>query len=163
MVRMKRLALTVIGLGLLVVTACGKDQADHEEHLSHAPNGDLREVTASAEKLPSFLETQQEAVQVAYQVAGQLGDTLQWIPCYCGCGDSAGHKSNLNCFINEVREDGSVEWDDHGTRCGVCVQIAMVSAQLKQQGKTNLQIREYIDNKYGSGYANPTDTPMPSN
>ncbi|QMV45144.1 PCYCGC motif-containing (lipo)protein [Cohnella cholangitidis] len=158
---MKRLTFTIIGLGMLALTACAKDQASHSDHIGHAPNGDLREVTVSAQKLPSFLDTQQNAVQVAYQVAGTLGDTLQWIPCYCGCGDSAGHKSNLNCFINEIRDDGSVEWDDHGTRCGVCVQIAMVSAQMKQDGKTNLEIREYIDSKYASGYANPTDTPMP--
>jgi hypothetical protein len=160
--KMKKLTMSIIGLSLLAVTACGKDQASTPEHSHHAPNGDLREITVSAEKLPSFLDTQQNAVQVAYQVAGTLSDTLQWIPCYCGCGDSAGHKSNLNCFINEVREDGSVEWDDHGTRCGVCVQIAMISAQMKQDGKTNLEIRNYIDTKYGSGYANPTDTPMPT-
>ncbi|WP_239615352.1 PCYCGC domain-containing protein [Cohnella mopanensis] len=158
---MKKLTMSIIGLSLLAVTACGKDQSSTSEHSHHASNGDLRVITASAEKLPSFLDTQQAAVQVAYQVAATLSDTLQWIPCYCGCGDSAGHKSNLNCFINEIREDGSVEWDDHGTRCGVCVQIAMVSAQMKQDGKTNLEIRNYIDSKYGSGYANPTDTPMP--
>ena len=157
--KMKKITFVVLGLGALVLAACAAKE--EVPHIGHAPNGDLREVTASSEKLPSFLKDQQNAVRVAYQVAGKLGDTLQWIPCYCGCGDIAGHKSNLNCFINEVREDGSVEWDDHGSRCGVCVQIAMVSAQMKQQGKTNLEIREYIDSKYSTGFAKATDTPMP--
>lgn len=159
--KMKKLAIIVVGLGLLAVTACGKEQATNGGHSNHAPNGDLRERTASVQKLPSFLDKQTEAVRLAYQAAGKLEDTLKWIPCYCGCGDSAGHKSNLNCFINEVREDGTVEWDDHGTRCGVCVQIAMKSAEMKMQGKSDLEIREYIDNTYSSGYANPTDTSMP--
>jgi len=159
---MKRLAVAALGLGLLVISACGKGETSHEGHSSHAPNGDLREMTASADKLPAFLDDQPDAVKLAYQIAGTLDDTLQWIPCYCGCGDSAGHKSNLNCFVHEIRDDGSVEWDDHGTRCGVCVQIAVETAQMKQQGKSNLEIREYIDGKYQSGYANPTDTPMPA-
>ncbi|OXS57917.1 hypothetical protein B1A99_14855 [Cohnella sp. CIP 111063] len=164
---MKKLAVAALGLGLLVMSACGKaEQASsgegHSSHASHAPNGDLREITASSDTLPFFLEEQPDAVRLAYQIAGALDDTLQWIPCYCGCGGSAGHKSNLNCFIHEVREDGTVEWDDHGTRCGVCVQIAVESAQLKQQGKSNLDIRKHIDSKYQTGYAKPTDTPMPS-
>lgn len=139
-----------------MLAACGK-----ENHTSHAPNGDLREETASADTLPAFLKTKGEQVRLAYQVAGKLGDTLQWIPCYCGCGESAGHGSNLNCFIHEIRDDGTVEWDDHGTRCGVCVQIALTTAQMKQQGSTDLEIRQYVDEKYGNGFAKPTDTPMP--
>jgi len=162
MAKLKRLAVAAIGLGLLAAAACGKAETSHEEHLSHASNGDLREITASVDKMPSFLEEQPEAVRLAYQIAGTIEDTLQWIPCYCGCGDSAGHKSNLNCFINEVRADGTVEWDDHGTRCGVCVQIAVESAQMKQQGKSNLEIRKLIDSNYQTGYAKPTDTPMPA-
>jgi len=162
MAKLKRLAVAAIGLGLLAAAACGKAETSYEEHLSHAPNGDLREITASVDKMPSFLEEQPEAVRLAYQIAGTIEDTLQWIPCYCGCGDSAGHKSNLNCFINEVRADGTVEWDDHGTRCGVCVQIAVESAQMKQQGKSNLEIRKLIDSNYQTGYAKPTDTPMPA-
>jgi len=162
MAKLKRLAVAAIGLGLFAAAACGKAENSHEEHLSHASNGDLREITASVHKMPSFLEEQPEAVRLAYQIAGTIEDTLQWIPCYCGCGDSAGHKSNLNCFINEVHADGTVEWDDHGTRCGVCVQIAVESAQMKQQGKSNLEIRKLIDSNYQTGYAKPTDTPMPA-
>ncbi|XID93588.1 PCYCGC motif-containing (lipo)protein [Paenibacillaceae bacterium WGS1546] len=159
---MRKTALFALSLSLFAATACGQGQAGRDAHISHAPNGDLREVTASAETLPSFLDGHSDAVQLAYRVAGTLDDTLEWIPCYCGCGGSAGHRSSLNCFVSEIREDGSVEWDDHGTRCNVCVQIAVESAQMKQQGKTNLEIREQIDEKYRSGYADPTDTPLPT-
>ena len=84
------------------------------------------------------------------------------MPCYCGCGDAAGHESNLNCFIAEVREDGSILWDDHGTRCQVCVDIAVESVKLYQDGKTIKEIRHIIDEKYKEGYAKPTPTKMPA-
>lgn len=148
---------------VFVAAACGKSGGGNSEpHAEHAANGDLRETTASAQQLPSFLSEQRKEIQLAYQVAGTLSDTLQWIPCYCGCGESAGHKSNLNCFIHEIREDGTVVWDDHGTRCITCLNIALQSAELSKQGKSHYEIRQYIDAQYGKGgFAKPTDTPMP--
>jgi hypothetical protein len=144
---------------LLLLAACGKEK--ETSHIHQAANGDTREETASLTDLPAFLDSRPNKVKLAYEAAAALHDTLQWIPCYCGCGESAGHKSNLNCFIHEVRKDGSVEWDDHGTRCDVCLSIALQTAQLKSQGKSNAQIRKFIDATYKTGYANPTDTPVP--
>lgn len=144
---------------LLLIAACGNEGASSHTHA--APNGDLREETASLDKLPAFLAGHPEQTVLAYQAAAALRDTLQWIPCYCGCGESAGHRSNLHCFIHEVREDGTVVWDDHGTRCGVCVNIALQSAGMKSQGKSDLEIRHWIDDTYKSGYASPTKTQMP--
>lgn len=138
-------------------TDIGNDTTTHN-HLS----GDIQELTASADELPTFLDSQNEDIRLVYQVAGQATDILQWIPCYCGCGESAGHRSNLNCFIAETREDGSILWDDHGTRCLVCLEIAVESVQMAQQGKSIKEIREAIDTKYKEGYAAPTPTDMPA-
>lgn len=151
---------------LLLLAACGsREDKSSLSNLSESQhfheNGDLREETASLADMPSFLDGEAELVGLSYAAAAKLKDTLQYIPCYCGCGDSAGHKSNLDCFIAGVREDGSVVWDDHGTRCGVCQHIAIQSAQLKQQGKSDLEIRRFIDQNYSEGYAAPTDTPIP--
>ncbi|MBW5447832.1 hypothetical protein GE107_17400 [Cohnella sp. CFH 77786] len=159
------------GLALLLfLAACGSGSGTDSEgadsgkgalHVHQAPNGDTREETASLDKLPAFLDNRPNKMLLAYQAAAKLRDTLQWIPCYCGCGESAGHKSNLNCFIHEVREDGTVVWDDHGTRCDVCQTIALQAAQMKSQGKSDLEIRKFIDASYKNGYAKPTVTPMP--
>ncbi|MFC4600430.1 PCYCGC motif-containing (lipo)protein [Cohnella hongkongensis] len=100
------------------------DPSSHAAHTAHAANGDLREVTASAEELPAFLDEQPETVRPAYRIAGALDDTC--------------------------------------SGCGVCVQIAVVTAQTKQQGKSDLDIRQYVDSYYQTGYAKPTDTPMPA-
>lgn len=154
---------------LLVIGACGQ-KADTEHgkdqlevgRQQQLPNGDLQEVTASAAELPAFLDDKPAEMRLVYQVAGTATDILDYMPCYCGCGDSAGHESNTNCFIDEVREDGSVVWDDHGTRCQVCLEIAVQSVKMTQEGKTLTEVRNFIDETYKEGYAEPTDTKMPS-
>jgi len=167
---MKKL-MPIIVILVLVLSACGDKAKDsgssHKEmevgHEKQLPNGDLQEVTESAAVLPKFMDGKPEDMRLVYQVAANADDILTYMPCYCGCGESAGHGSNLNCFVDEIREDGSVVWDDHGTRCLVCLEIAAKSVQMKQEGKSMKEIREYIDSTYGDGsYAEPTNTPMPA-
>lgn len=141
------------------VSACGSKKG--QVHQEHTMSGDLQEKTASVAVLPSFLKGQSEQIRIVYEAAGKSTDVLKWIPCYCGCGESAGHTSNMNCFVKEVNKDGSFVWDDHGTRCAVCLQIAVESIKLKQEGKSLKEIRSYIDKAYEKGFAKPTDTPMP--
>lgn len=164
----KRLMLILLAM-TLVVAACGqKGNTDHEKdslevgQQKQLANGDLQEVTASATELPAFMDNKSEEMRLIYQVAGSATDILDYIPCYCGCGESADHKSNKNCFVDEIREDGSVVWDDHGTRCQACLEIAVQSVRMTQEGKTLTEVRNFIDEAYKEGYAEPTDTPMPS-
>ncbi|MCX7569841.1 hypothetical protein OS242_07680 [Tumebacillus sp. DT12] len=125
-------------------------------------NGDIQEITSSVDQLPTFLDKANQKIKFAYVKAAQNNELLQSMPCYCGCGVSAGHKDNMNCFIKEVKGDGTVVWDDHGTRCDTCMDIAVEASEMKEKGKTVKEIRTYIDNKYKEGYAKPTPTPMPS-
>lgn len=150
-------------------TTTAETSQTSDAHASHVhaettqlANGDIQETTASLDVLPSFLDGLSEKIVLAYQAAAVTRDTLAWIPCYCGCGGSAGHESNLNCFIAEVNEDGSVVWDDHGTKCDVCVDTVLQTVQMKQEGKSVKEIRTAIDDAYRVGYAQPTATPMPT-
>lgn len=166
--------LTVLlAASILFLSACGADQnsaEQPEEHVQQSAShgghehasSDIQEATAGADVLPSFLDYQNENVRLVYQIAGQTTDILEWIPCYCGCGESVGHKSNLNCFIQEKREDGTIVWDDHGTRCIVCLEIALQSAQMHKDGKSLKEIRNAIDAAYNEGFAEPTSTKMPA-
>jgi hypothetical protein len=45
-----------------------------------------------------------------YEFAARRPDVLNYLPCFCGCGWT--HKSNYECFIDEVRPDGTVVIDD---------------------------------------------------
>ncbi len=52
------------------------------------------------------------SVSEAYRFALANEDTLQYIPCYCGCGGE-GHRNNYDCYVKEVQPDGQVAWSDH--------------------------------------------------
>jgi Protein of unknown function with PCYCGC motif len=146
-------------LGLLAGCSSDQNEDPHKDHT--AANGDIREETASVDTLPSFLDDKDDNMKLIYSSAAKNPDLLKYIPCYCGCGDSAGHESNLNCFVYETKGD-KVVWDDHGTRCELCLKIAAESIVKYKNGESIKQIRTFIDEQYKEGYAKPTPTPMPS-
>ena len=56
-----------------------------------------------------------EQVQQAYIFAAQNPGVLEYVPCYCGCGETDGHTSNVDCFVGSRASNGAVEsWDTHG-------------------------------------------------
>ena len=96
----------------------------------------------------------------AYTFAVEHPEDLQHQPCYCGC-NRIGHTSSLDCFVAGVDTVGEVIFDQHGSYCGICVDITMDVIKLKEQGKTPLEIRRYVDATYS--YIGPgTDTPLPT-
>jgi hypothetical protein len=139
-----------------------KPENGHEElHVSHEANGDIREETKSADDLPQFLKGKPEDMIAIYASVPKYKALLESIPCYCGCGESAGHRDNYDCFIHDNKENGKIVWDDHGTKCGVCLETAFESIQKFNDGQSIKAIRHYIDEKYNKGFAKPTPTPMP--
>lgn len=48
----------------------------------------------------------------AYLGAIEHGDLLSKIPCYCGCGEEAGHESVYDCYIAS-REGNDIQFDGH--------------------------------------------------
>lgn len=72
---------------------------------------DLR--LAPLSDLPQKIQDAPTQVREAYQFALANQDVLKYIPCYCGCGRE-GHTSVKDCFVQEVRADGTVIWDEMG-------------------------------------------------
>lgn len=164
---MKKHLFSLVVITSLILSGCGaadkkQSSKSKEEHASHhVQQGDIQETTKGIDTLPTFLDKLDPQMKEIYAVAGKNAELLNWIPCYCGCGESVGHKSNKNCFIQEIKSNGEVVWDSHATTCVNCLEIAAESASMKQKGKSTLEIRNYIDDKYKEGYAKPTPTPMP--
>ena len=77
-----------------------------------APNGDLLE-TVPQGGLPSFAQQASPRVQEAYGYAVAHGETLQYIPCFCGC-TKIGHRHNADCYVAERLPDGRVTFTNHG-------------------------------------------------
>ncbi|WP_270182446.1 PCYCGC motif-containing (lipo)protein [Alkalihalobacillus sp. CinArs1] len=154
---MKFRFLAIVGILIVsVMTGCNNNESHIQEHLS---NGDIRETTASNE-LPTFLEDKHDTVQAIYSKVESEEDLLQHIPCYCGCGDTAGHMNNYDCFVHDKTAERTT-WDDHGTKCGVCLDIAVKAIEMKENGKSVKDIRAFIDETYKVGYGKPTPTPLP--
>lgn len=62
------------------------------------------------DRWPAQFYKASESVQEAYRFAVANQDLLQWMPCFCGCGEW-GHTSNASCYVQEMRDDGSVLLD----------------------------------------------------
>ncbi|WP_242452853.1 PCYCGC domain-containing protein, partial [Priestia megaterium] len=118
----KSLVVLIMLIVSIVSTACSSSNTSEE--------------TASNEVLPEFLKDKPEEVQTIYANAAQNKELLENIPYYCGCGESTGDKNNYDCFIHENKRDGKVVWDDHGTKCGVCLEIAAQSVSDLESGKS---------------------------
>ena len=92
--------------------------------------------TKSAEVLSPALFTD-EKTRAAYQVAKDIPEVLEELPCFCGCMSSFGHKNNLFCFK-----------DQHGSGCTICQDIALDARKMHDQGMKIAQIQENIRSKY---------------
>lgn len=163
---LRKLSILLIFM-LILVSACssGEQEGKQDEINSdltpvYDGMGDIHEETSSKETLPQFLDNHAEEMQIIYRAVAEHQELLEHIPCYCGCGESVNHSHNYHCFIYENKNDGSVVWDDHATRCQICLDIAAESIIEYNDGKTIDEVRMFIEEKYeGQGFPEPTDTP----
>ena len=79
--------------------------------LRRTPNGALLD-TVPKGALPSFAKYASPKVQEAYRYAAANGDTLQYIPCFCGC-KNIGHRHNGDCYVTERHSDGRITFNSH--------------------------------------------------
>lgn len=93
------LVLAVFGLIPLIV-ACAPG----------APASQSVDPFASA---PLLLREAPATVHEAYGFALQYPNELAQVPCYCGC-EEAGHRNVRDCFVKEIKPDGTVVWDMMG-------------------------------------------------
>jgi hypothetical protein len=70
------------------------------------PNGDLARVT-----WPDWLDQFGPEVKGLYAFQVVHGDLMRWMPCFCGCKGSDGHRNNRDCYVEAVNPDGSVVFD----------------------------------------------------
>lgn len=83
----------------IVVSACG---GSSDKEITLAPES----------ALPVFVRNAPPQVKEAYRFAIANPDVLSAFPCYCGCG-AMGHENNLDCYVKEIRSDGSIEFENH--------------------------------------------------
>ena len=137
--------LALLLLMSLTMAACGG---------STQPIGEMSSMQgmkmAPESQLPAELKDQPARVKEAYLFAIANPDLLKQIPCFCGCVAEK-HESNYHCYVAEDGGPGSVlDFDNHATGCGICVDITQDVMAMQQEGKTVEQMREIINQRYGN-------------
>ena len=119
------------------------------------------EAEAAWSARPVFVSTADARTQEAYAFAIARPDVTDWMPCYCGCV-AMDHRNNTDCYL-KPRENGMpVDFDEHASYCGVCVDITLLSKTMIGEGRSLPEIRAAVDSQFG-GIAAGTDTPLPAN
>jgi hypothetical protein len=101
-----------------------------------------------------------EIVAAVYEFVARHPEVAQYMPCYCGC-EQLGHRGNHDCFVKSRDASGRVQWNDHGTHCTVCIDVARDAMMMFNSGVAVPQIRAAIDQKWGSRAITQTPTPAP--
>ncbi len=98
------------GVGLAAILALGLGGCRGESRPK-----ELRPVEVSGRSywMPARILEAYPPIRDAYLFALAHPEVLKYVPCYCGC-EEVGHGSNLDCFIDEVRPDGTVQIDEMG-------------------------------------------------
>lgn len=60
---------------------------------------------------PGWLKGALQPVKDAYTFAAVNHDTLQYIPCYCGCGPD--HKDNSSCYYRRDNQGTATAYEQH--------------------------------------------------
>ena len=148
--------VVVVGAGLwfggLIPTGSGGDDG------STAPAA-RAESSSSKQSLPAFITGAPAQVQQAYTFVAIHTNETQYVPCYCGCGEHSGHRWVRDCFVKDWTASG-VTYDDHGSGCDICVDIALEVKSGLAKGQSLATIRKTVDSKYSSA-GGGTDTPLP--
>ncbi|MDP2675648.1 MAG: PCYCGC motif-containing (lipo)protein [Dehalococcoidia bacterium] len=150
-------AVLVVGLAAVLLLGSGNSRS------SGAPQAEQTTADTAGSGtggMPDYVMSAPEDVQMAYQFAMDRPDIMMWMPCYCGCGGHAGHKSAKNCFIKESSTATNIQFDEHGAGCQMCVTIALDTKAMTEEGRSLKEVRTYIDDKFGD-IGPGTDTPMP--
>ena len=144
----------------MVVASCGPSTGGDSQHVTGKVE---RPYTISAvaqnaqTALPSYVTAD---MRDGYEYAMAHPDELQYIPCYCGCGLTAEHKDNLDCYIAGVDAKGTAVFDNHASFCSICLEITRDVKRLSAEGKPLKEIRAYVDKAHGEKGPG-TDTPLP--
>lgn len=102
----------------------------------------------------------EQAIRAVYEFAAAHPEILRYMPCFCVCGKTKGHRSNEQCYITS-RTKTSVVWNDHAAGCPICLGVARDARAMFLEGQDVRAIRRAIEESYAHKFANHTDTPEP--
>ncbi|HEX4997052.1 MAG TPA: CYCXC family (seleno)protein [Terriglobia bacterium] len=106
-------------------------------HLSERPTSSPAPAAAPALVATLSPDLFAGKARAAYQVAKEIPEILQRLPCFCGCF-GLGHQNNLYCFA-----------DNHGDACDECQEIALTAKEMHSKGLSIEQIIQAVRARFG--------------
>jgi hypothetical protein len=87
--------------------------------------------------------SEQLAAQYRFVESNQL--VFEHLPCYCGCGQTLGHRNLRDCFVWSAGV-----YDAHASGCGVCQAEAIDAQTMLGKGMDVQAIRAEVRARYAS-------------
>ncbi len=143
--RVGLLALVAIGVAVLAA-GCAGSTGRQVGDATPSSQSSSPELVADLSSLP-------EATVARYRFIAANQDLAERMPCYCGCGESQGHRSLKDCFITDAGA-----YDAHAGGCAVCLGETQEIEMFLAQGLAVSTIRARIEQRW-STIGPPTETP----
>ena len=125
-------------LATLVLIGCSASDSTREPvDTQSAPVSVVAPDAAATNKVLDPAGFSDPRVREAYVAAKKYAHVLESIYCYCRCKENIGHRALVECFET-----------DHASNCVVCMNEAVMTARLTEEGKTPKEIQKAIDAFY---------------
>lgn len=121
-----------------------QDTAERDRELNEAESREkmaLSERVLSPELIKSKFGSERPLAAPSYAIAKKNPTVLKSLFCYCGCDLTDGHKSLLDCFL-----------DEHGATCQECIDEAFLADKLFKNGKSLAYIQKIVDEQFTTRY-----------
>jgi hypothetical protein len=99
--------------------------------------------------VPAAMHHAGERAEAAYHAAIDAPEVLASVPCTCGC-ETLGHQNNLDCYIDDVYSDGTINYSTHGLYCTICQEITRDAVAGADAGMSPSALHDMIVAKYGA-------------
>lgn len=103
-----KLAIGVLAIVLVVGAAITGISMSRSKSTAQAPTGEIK----GAGQLPDWLASADPAIIADYAWAAENLDVLDYMPCYCGCGN-VGHMANSACYFTRGKDGKIRGYDAH--------------------------------------------------
>jgi hypothetical protein len=90
--------------------ACGLALVGCSSRVGQSGEDDALLAWPAEDRWPQLFRDASPRIQETYRFAVANQELLRWMPCFCGCGEW-GHASNADCYVQEMRANGSVLLD----------------------------------------------------
>lgn len=110
-----RKRVLLVAAAVLLMSGCSQSSSSPSNHNDSKVSQNLQ-LDSKHAALPDYVKKASPMIQETYMMAAKDPAALSAAPCYCGCYDTDGHTSNMNCFIKKLGPNNEVlEWDQMGT------------------------------------------------